>query len=255
MTLDHQNQDTMKYGLTTAKVVCAFLIIFCKCWFQLSLESKITPKYLTSSSILSSLPWSMRGPKPSIFLLLVNGTMAVLWGLIFRPSFTAHLITTFRASCIISLTVCVNLPWTMVTILSAQPNVLKPRSFVTAKSLSTTRFHMQGDKTPPCWHPLTLAVKLLPVRKVCMSLLSSMYLTHLQQVSSSPRSLAAVIIALKEILSNSPSVPRKAPNTISPWFTDFSSLWTTWMRMSVALVIWHPKWTFLMQHYAVIYDQ
>jgi hypothetical protein len=30
----------------------------------------------------------MRCPKPSIFLLLVNGTMAVLLGLMFRPSYS-----------------------------------------------------------------------------------------------------------------------------------------------------------------------
>jgi hypothetical protein len=38
---------------------------------------------------------------------------------------------------------------------------------------------------------------------------------HLQQVSSSPRSLAAVIIVLKEALSNAPSMSRKVPNAIS----------------------------------------
>jgi hypothetical protein len=45
---------------------------------------------------------------------------------------------------------------------------------------------------------VTLTVKLLPIREVCTILLSSMDLTHPQQVSSSPRSLAAVVIALKE---------------------------------------------------------
>ena len=75
--------------LATAKVVTTFLIIFCKWCFQLSLQSTITPKYLTSPSILSSLPWSVRGPKSSTFLLLVKGTMVVLWGLIFRPCFNS----------------------------------------------------------------------------------------------------------------------------------------------------------------------
>jgi hypothetical protein len=37
-----------------------------------------------------------------------------------------------------------------------------------------------------------------------------MDLIHLQQVSSSPRSLMAVIIVLKEVLLNAPSISRKA---------------------------------------------
>jgi hypothetical protein len=41
---------------------------------------------------------------------------------------------------------------------------------VTAKSLSTTRFHRRGDKTPPCGHhPATLAVKLLPISELIIA--------------------------------------------------------------------------------------
>jgi hypothetical protein len=94
--------------------------------------------------------------------------------------------------------------------ITARPNVVKPRSFVIVKSLSTTRFLRRGDRTPPCGQPpTTLAVKLLPIMDVCTSLLSSMDLTHLQQVYTSPRSLTVVIIALKVVLSNSPSMSRK----------------------------------------------
>jgi hypothetical protein len=93
--------------------------------------------------------------------------------------------------------------------------MLKPKSFVTAKSLSTTRFHKRIDKTL-CGHPpVTLAVKLLPIKEVCTSLLPSMDLTHQQQVSSSPPSLAAVVIALKDVLSNAPQYPGRHP-TQSP---------------------------------------
>jgi hypothetical protein len=61
---------------------------------------------------------------------------------------------------------------------------------------------------------MTLVVKLLPIMEVCTSLLSSMDLTHLQQVSSSPCSLAAVIIALKEVLSNAPSMSMRSINLL-----------------------------------------
>jgi hypothetical protein len=57
------------------------------------------------------------------------------------------------------------------------------------------------------------------MREVCTSLLSSIDLTHLQQVSSSPRSLAVVVIALKEVLSNAPQSPydsRTFPVFIKP---------------------------------------
>jgi hypothetical protein len=104
--------------LPSPKVVCIFLIIFCKCWFQVSLESKITPRYLTSSSIFRSLPCSFRGLKHYL-------TPVGKWdyGCFVRSHvktlFTVHFAIMFRALCISSLTVSANLPWTMMTISSA----------------------------------------------------------------------------------------------------------------------------------------
>ena len=49
------------------------------------------PQILDLVQLLSSLPCGIRVPKPSSSLLLVNVTMAILWGLIFRPSFYSPL--------------------------------------------------------------------------------------------------------------------------------------------------------------------
>lgn len=63
---------------------------FLQKFVQLSLESKITHKYLTSLSILSSL-----------------------------PSVTAHITIAFRALCMHAPTVCADLPWTVIAMSSA----------------------------------------------------------------------------------------------------------------------------------------
>src|SRR3978361_1822272 len=96
--------------LTTARVISDFLMVLFMCWFQVSLESKMTPRYLTSPCSCISSPRSLRGPKPSKFFLLVNGTMVVFWGLILSPSLTTHSVTALRALCILSFTVLLNLP-------------------------------------------------------------------------------------------------------------------------------------------------
>src|SRR3978361_1646069 len=71
--------------LITARATYDLLMTWFICRFQVSLVSKVTPRYLTSPCNCSSSPRSLRGPNPSIVLLLVKGTIVFFWEAFVSP--------------------------------------------------------------------------------------------------------------------------------------------------------------------------
>ena len=77
----------------------AFFTLTSTCSFQVSRESRITPRYLTDMECCKVFPNKRGSTNPGRFLLLVKATSPVLSALSHKLSSPHHISTIFRAHC------------------------------------------------------------------------------------------------------------------------------------------------------------
>ena len=89
---------------------------------------------------------------------------------------------------------------------------------------SITKFHRNGESTPPCGHPLLVLIRL--VEFLCDMVtcrLVTMFLIQTAVAESRGDWLIASEMALKDTLSKAPSMSRKVPTVVHILFWLFSS--------------------------------
>jgi hypothetical protein len=62
----------------TIKAILRLFVTFCKCWFHVSLLTRVKPRYLTSPAVFTCSLKKVGSHKPSRFLLLMKRKSAVL---------------------------------------------------------------------------------------------------------------------------------------------------------------------------------
>jgi len=108
------------------------------CSFQLSLRSRMTPKYLTWALSSSSFPENQIGHRASILYFLVNSTISDLLGLTDNSLPVHHFSTPRKMSCIISHIVIITYTIIRTTPSSAKPCANMPCSVSHLSRLSAT---------------------------------------------------------------------------------------------------------------------
>lgn len=158
-----------------------------RCWFPVSFEFSVSPRYFSSPSICKLLSFRLRGPNSFNFLWQVNTVIVTLLGLIFKCRKSTHFITRFRASWFRSLIVVLNMPRVMMTRSSTYLRTQCPLFLRSLRSKYATRLSRRGNRTPPSGHPLDTQVTNVSSAIDTSTILSlNIELIQTQQVSSIP---------------------------------------------------------------------
>ena len=108
---------------------------------------------------------------------------------------------------------------------------------------SITRFHRNGESTPPCGHPRLVLIRLVAFLCVMVTcrLLSMFLIQPAVDESRGDWSIASEM-ALKDTLSKAPSMSRKVPRTYPFLAILFSILcMTLWSAVSVDVPFLKPN--------------
>src|SRR5260221_1144382 len=137
------------------KSICLTFLIFWVAWFvQVSLLSRVTPRYLAESFHSNSILLSCR-LLHFHFSFFVKTTATDLLALNLRPWLFPQVETWSSACCVLLMSESRTGPPAMSTRSSAYPFALTGPWSKSDNTPSKARFHKTGDSTPPCGVPLT----------------------------------------------------------------------------------------------------
>ena len=108
---------------------------------------------------------------------------------------------------------------------------------------SITRFHRNGESTPPCGHPRLVLIRLVAFMYVMVTCwLVTMFLIQPAVTESREDWAIASEMALKDTLSKAPSMSRKVPSTYPLLAMLFSIFFMTlWSAVSVDVPFLKPN--------------